>query len=219
MHSKASYLAKKIRVVALGTMAALAAAACGSTPGPSATPTGSTSGTAPSPALSPSPSMTSSAISGQVGAECGLIPPHGIGSFTSMSTQDAVAAAASNPQLSVFIAAVRTAGLDKTLNAKHAYTLIVPVNSAFASLSKTQIIHLKNSGYLRKVVRYHAVSTRITPRQFATGAAVATMEGRSLKFARVGTTDKIGGATVLCGNIVTKNATVYIVSKVLEPPK
>ena len=158
-------------------------------------------------------------MAGTVGAECSIIPEHGIGSVKSMRTQDAIMAASSNPQLSVFIAAVRTAHLDKTLNTRHAFTLIIPVNSAFASLSKTQIIHLKNSGELKKVVSYHAVSTRITPQRFAAGTTVPTMEGSSLRLARSGSVYKVGGATVLCGNITTANATVYLVNKVLEPPK
>lgn len=136
-----------------------------------------------------------------------------------MTTQQAITAASSNPQLSVFIAAVRSAKLDKTLNAKHSYTLIIPANSAFASLSTTDITHLKNSGELLKVLRYHAVSTRITPQQFASAATAATMEGSSLKFTRAGSQYKVAGATVLCGNIQTANATVYIVNKVLLPPK
>ncbi|HEX9032743.1 MAG TPA: fasciclin domain-containing protein [Streptosporangiaceae bacterium] len=135
-----------------------------------------------------------------------------------MSTQDAIAAASTNPQLSVFVAAVRTAGLDKLLTTRHAYTLIIPANSAFASLSKTDIIRLKNSGELMKIVKYHAVSTSITPQQFAGGATVTTLEGGRLTLAKSGTAYKVGPASVLCGNIRTANATVYIVSKVLLPP-
>ena len=79
-----------------------------------------------------------------------MIPATGKGSIGSMSSEQAVRAAASNPQLSVFIAAVRTAGLDKTLNTRHAYTLFIPANSAFAALTKTQIVHLHNTGDLRQ---------------------------------------------------------------------
>ena len=115
-------------------------------------------------------------------------------------------------------AAVRSAGLDKTLNARHAYTLMIPANSAFASLSKTQIIHLKNSGDLLNIVRYHALKARVSPQQFASGARPATLQGKPLTLSKSGSAYKVNGATVLCGNIKTANATVYIVSKVLLPP-
>ncbi len=147
-----------------------------------------------------------------------MIPNSGQGSISSMSTQQAITAASSNPQLSVFIAAVRSAGLDKTLNARPAYTLMIPANSAFASLSKTQIIHLKNSGDLLNIVRYHALKARVSPQQFASGARPDTLQGKPLTLSKTGSAYKVNGATVLCGNIKTANATVYIVNKVLLPP-
>jgi uncharacterized surface protein with fasciclin (FAS1) repeats len=148
-----------------------------------------------------------------------MLPATGVGSLKSLSTRDAIAAASANPQLSVFVAAVRTAGLDKLLSTKKSYTLFIPANSAFASLSKNDITRLKNSGELIKVVKYHAVGSKITPQQFASGATVTTQEGGTLTLARSGAVYKVGPATVLCGNIRTANASVYLVNKVLLPPK
>jgi len=192
----------------------LAAAACGTSPTTSATPIGGA--TPPGPQ---SPAAGTGTAQGPVGADCTMIPAHGTGSLRSMSTERAVAAAAGNPQLSVFVAAVRTAGLDRTLAARHAYTLMIPANSAFAGLSKTDIIHLHNSGDLLRTVRYHAVAARIGPAQFDRGGSYATMEGGSLRVGRSGSGYTVNGATVLCGNIKTANATVYVISKVLQPPK
>lgn len=216
MRSQASIVVRKLRLAALGTAAAslsISAAACGSSPPISAKPTGSNS--APTFGTSSRPA----AITTTVGSDCSILPAKGLGSVSSMSTQDAIAAASTNPQLSVFIAAVRTAGLDKPMTSKQSYTLIIPANSAFASLSKNDVIRLKNSGELQKVIKYHAVGTTITPQQFASGATVTTLEGGKLTLAKSGTVYKVGPATVLCGNIRTANATIYIVSKVLLPPK
>lgn len=209
-----SFRAKQTRPAAVAALAglALAVAACGSSNTTSATPTG---GAGPQ---VPSPSPATPGTAARIGADCGMIPAHGSGSISSMSTQQAITAAAGNPQLSVFIAAVRTAGLDKTLNARHAYTLMIPANSAFASLSKTQITHLHNSGDLLNIVRYHAVKARVSPQQFASGAKPATLQGKPLTLSKAGSTYEVNDATVLCGNIKTANATVYIVSKVLLPP-
>jgi uncharacterized surface protein with fasciclin (FAS1) repeats len=135
-----------------------------------------------------------------------------------MSTEQAIKAASSNPQLSVFMAAVRTAGLDRPLSTRRSYTLIVPANSAFASLTKTQIAELHNSGSLFKIVRYHALKSRIGPQEFAAGARPLTLQGKPLTLSKSGSVYKVNGATVLCGNIKTRNATVYIVNKVLLPP-
>jgi uncharacterized surface protein with fasciclin (FAS1) repeats len=147
-----------------------------------------------------------------------MIPSKGKGSVGSMSTEQAVKAASTNPQLSVFTAAVRSAGLDKTLNTRRSYTLIIPANSAFAALSKAQIARLHNAAALRKIVSYQAVKGAISPQQFAAGARPATLQGKPLTLSKSGSVYKVNDATVLCGNIKTSNASVYIVSKVLLPP-
>jgi uncharacterized surface protein with fasciclin (FAS1) repeats len=189
------------------------AAACGSSNTVTATPTGS-----PAP-YSGHPSPGGSAgTAARIGHDCGLIPVKGEGSVIQIAAEQAITAASRNPQLSVFVAAVRTAGLDKTLNSRRSFTLIVPVNSAFASLSKSQIVHLHNSGDLIKIVRYHALHTRVSPQQFASGARPMTLLDKHLTLSKSGSVYKVNGATVLCGNIKTANATVYIVSKVLLPP-
>src|SRR5215472_11707733 len=147
MSRNASGKRTKVSRGALGVAAALiaaAAAACGTSPGPSATPIG----TPPVPGIrtptagSASPQPPTSA---QVGADCAMLPPRGSGSVRSMATRQALSAAAANSQLSVFTAAVRAAGLEQTLNAKQSATLMIPANSAFASLSKADINHLHNS--------------------------------------------------------------------------
>jgi len=212
--------AQRARRTWLGVIAGLASvtvaatvAACGSSNTVTATPTG---GAAPY-SGQPSPQSTAGTAA-RIGHDCGLIPAKGEGSISQIGRERAITAASGNPQLSVFTAAVRTAGLDKTLNSGRAFTLMVPVNSAFASLSRTQIVHLHNSGDLLKIVRYHALHARVGPQQFVGGARPVTLLGKHLTLSKSGSVYKVNGATVLCGNIKTANATVYIVSKVLLPP-
>jgi uncharacterized surface protein with fasciclin (FAS1) repeats len=210
--------AQRTRSAAAAATAAAAAvlvAACGSSNTVTATHTGAPGPYLPHQSAAPhGPAGTAA----RIGRGCGMIPAKGTGSISQLSTEHAITAASRNPQLSVFVAAVRTAGLGKTLNARHSYTLMVPVNSAFASLSKTQIMHLHNSGELLKIVNYHALKARVGPQQFASGAKLATLQGKRLTLSKSGSVYRVNGATVLCGNIKTANATVYIVSKVLLPP-
>jgi len=148
-----------------------------------------------------------------------MIPLTGNGSIGTMGTKKAIIAASGNPQLSVFVAAVRATRLDKMLNSRHSYTLIIPVNSAFASLSSAQITHLHKPGVLKKIIRYHAVKARLSPQQFRSGARPATLGGGTLTLSEIGPIYEVNGATVLCGNIMTANATIYIVNEVLQPPR
>jgi uncharacterized surface protein with fasciclin (FAS1) repeats len=196
---------------------ALAAAACGSFSTSQATATGGAGPVSPPPNPSAS-TLPATGTSAPVGAGCTMLPANGRGSISSMSGQRAVTAASGNPQLSVFTSAVRKAGLDKTLNTRQGYTLVIPANSAFASLDRTQIARLRNRGNLVRVVRYHAVPSPVRPAQFASGARPVTLQGKDLTLSKTGSVYKVNGAPVLCGNIKTANATVYIVSKVLLPP-
>jgi uncharacterized surface protein with fasciclin (FAS1) repeats len=227
-----------VRCAVLALSTAFAATACGKAPPVPASPTG---GAGPvisvSPSRSPSPtpststatslshspsaspSTMTSAAAALVGADCAMFPPTGNGSISFMHAKKAITAASSNQQLTVFVAAVRAVGLEKTLNSRHSYTLIIPANSAFASLSRTQVIHLHKSGNLRKVIRYHTVQGRLTPQRFASGARPATPHGKTLALSKTGPVYQVNGATVLCGNITTSNATIYIIDKVLLPPR
>jgi uncharacterized surface protein with fasciclin (FAS1) repeats len=203
------------RLCAAGACAAGLAvplAACGTSNTTSATAIG-THTSYPRPA-SPTPTPTPS----PVGTDCGMIPGHGTASLATMSSKEAVTAVSGNPRLSVFAAAVRAAGLEAPLNSRHSFTLLVPENSSFSSLSSTDISHLRNSADLRKIVSYHAVSSRILPSQFVHRPAFRTVEGSTVRLSKSGPAYQVNGATVICGDIKTSNATVYIINKVLLPP-
>jgi uncharacterized surface protein with fasciclin (FAS1) repeats len=239
-----SWPASCIRFAVIAGVVVFAAAACGTTsttivakptggagpvdlkPSPtarhtaSASPTASARPTASAPPAASgrrtAPALPAAAL---VGASCALIRAKGHGSLGSMSTQKAITAASGYRQLSAFIAAVRSARLERNLNSRRSYTLVIPDNNAFAALSKTRIIRLRKSGELVKIVKYHAVPARISPQQFAAGASAKTLQGKPLRLSRSGSVYKVNGAVVLCGNIRTSNATVYVVNKVLQPPR
>ncbi len=205
-------VAKTRRAAAMGViaLAALTGAACGTSPPSPASPTGQPSVPAPP----PSPAAT-----GHVGAGCGFIPARGSGSFGSLSNQRAVAAAASNPQLSVFSSAIRSAALAGKLDKMRSLTLFVPVNSAFAQLSKSEVSFLRKRANLARVVRHQVVPGQVTPAAIARGGSVRSLSGSELVLARRGRTYQVDGAAVLCGNIKTANGTIYLIDKVLLPPK
>jgi len=187
-----------------------AAVGCGTSPPASASPTGSP----PVPLSSRTPSATA-----HIGARCGLIPGHGAGSFGAMSGQRTATAASGNRQLSVFSSAIRMAALGDELNSMRSFTLFVPVNSAFAALSPAQRNSLRNPAKLGDVVRHQVVPSTVTPAQITRGGSVVTLSGARLSLARQGRAYRVNQATVLCGNIKTANGTLYVIDKVLLPPK
>lgn len=197
-------------VALIAALVTVIATGCGTSPPAPASPTGAP----PLPLSTRSPSATA-----HVGRGCGFIPTRGAGSFGTMSGQRVAAAASGNPQLSVFSSAIRAAALDRELNRMRAFTLFIPVNSAFAALTKSQVEFLRNPANLVKVVRRQLVAHPVTPAEIARGGSVVTLSGSRLALAKQGQTYRVNRANVLCGNIRTANGTLYVIDRVLLPPK
>jgi uncharacterized surface protein with fasciclin (FAS1) repeats len=212
---------KSLRLIAVsGAAAAIAvgAAACSS----------SSSSTAASAPTSSSPMASSSAMASSgssapasttdFGSGCASVPKSGAGSFTGMATAPVATAASANPVLSTLVTAVTKAGLVDTLNSASGITVFAPDNSAFAKIPTTTLNGvLANKSELTKILTYHVVSGRITPAQLASGMSLKTLEGGTVTTAMSGGTYTVNGADVVCGNVQTANATVYIISSVLMP--
>jgi uncharacterized surface protein with fasciclin (FAS1) repeats len=61
------------------------------------------------------------------------------------------------------------------------------------------------------------VKGRVSPAELASGKTLTTLEGGTLKTARMGSTYEVNSADVVCGNVQTANTTVYIINGVLMP--
>ena len=188
---------------------ALTAAACGSS-NPSAAPAASSSH---HPMASHHP-MTESAT---FGSDCGMVPATGMGSLHGMSMDPVVTAASHNPLLTTLAADIKTAGLTSDLNTMHAITVFAPANTAFASLPASEMTMMHSTAELAKILKYHVVDGRVTTADLAAGKALTTLEGDTLKPSKMGAVYEVNNADVICGNIQTANATVYIINKVLVP--
>ncbi len=216
---------KSLRLLTVSGIAAglaVGAAACSST----------SSSTTPAAAPTSSAPMTSSSASGMAsgaagasgsamsdfGPACSAVPKTGAGSFTGMATAPVATAASANPVLSTLVTAVKKAGLVDTLNAANGITVFAPENSAFAKIPTSTLNGvLANKSELTKILTYHVVSGRYTPAQLASGKTLTTLEGGKVTTAMSGGTYTVNGADVVCGNVQTANATVYIISSVLMP--
>ncbi|MEV4623226.1 fasciclin domain-containing protein [Asanoa sp. NPDC049573] len=135
-----------------------------------------------------------------------------------MASQPVATAVASNPQLSTLANAIKTAGLTDTLNNAQNLTVFAPTNDAFNQLGQSQInALLANKTQLTQVLEYHVVPQRLTPQNLA--GTHKTMEGQNLTVTGSGEDFTVNNtASVVCGNIKTKNATVYLIDAVLTVP-
>src|ERR1700691_1015615 len=206
---------RMLAISGLGACLALTAAACSSSPG---------SSSASSPASSmPASSMPASSgtttTSMDFGSGCASVPKSGAGSFTGMATAPVATAASADPLLSTLVAAVKAAGLDDTLNSASHITVFAPDNAAFAKIPAATLKGiLANKAELTKILTYHVASGRYTAAQLASGAKIKTLEGGTVTPAMMAGSYSVNGASVVCGNVQTANATVYIINTVLTPP-
>jgi uncharacterized surface protein with fasciclin (FAS1) repeats len=210
----------KYRVLAACGVAAVAltATACSSSGSSSAAAPASSAPASSMPASSAAASAPASTTA-DFGPGCSSVPKSGAGSFTGMATAPVATAASANPVLSTLVAAVKKAGLVDTLNSASNITVFAPDNAAFAKIPAATLNSvLANKAELTKILTYHVVSGRYTPAQLAAGTPLKTLEGAMVTPALMGSTYEINSADVVCGNVGTANATVYIINSVLMPP-
>ena len=77
---------------------------------------------------------------------------------------------------------------------------------------------LADKAELTKILTYHVAAGRYTPGELAAGTAIKTLEGATVTPSKMGATYEVNKAQVVCGNVQTANATVYIIDTVLMPP-
>ncbi|HEY0949700.1 fasciclin domain-containing protein [Nocardioides sp.] len=157
------------------------------------------------------------AAAGTFGAGCSAIPSSGAGSFDGMATEPVATAASANPLLKTLVTAVGEAGLVDTLNSADGITVFAPTDDAFAELPPKDLkAVLADKDLLTKVLTYHVVPGQLSPADLA--GTHQTLEGDDVTVEGSGEDFTVGdGAQVLCGNIPTANATVYVIDSVLMP--
>ncbi|CPU67370.1 secreted/surface protein with fasciclin-like repeats [Mycobacteroides abscessus] len=146
--------------------------------------------------------------------------PDGAGSITGMSTDPVAVAASNNPLLTTLTAAVSgelnpDVNLVDTLNGGE-FTVFAPVDDAFAKIDAATLESLKtDSDTLTKILTYHVVPGQLTPDQVV--GEHETVEGGTVEVTGSGDELMVNDAAVVCGGVMTQNATVYLVDTVLMP--
>jgi uncharacterized surface protein with fasciclin (FAS1) repeats len=140
-------------------------------------------------------------------------------------TDDPVATAAgNNPALSTLVQAVTAANLGDTLNTTDDITVLAPANPAFEAVPADALnALLADTAQLTTVLTHHVIPGRLTPEELAGTHTTlnndeVTIEGSGENFSIAMDGTVVGmQASVICGNVQTANATVYIIDQVLKP--
>jgi len=197
---------KRTSLAALALTMSMGMAACGSDDS-------SSSSSAPKEKKTES---TSSTASGEFGEGCAAVPKTGDGSFEGMATAPVATAASANPILKTLVTAVGEADLVDTLNSAPELTVFAPANDAFGAIPKKDLnALLADKPALTKVLTHHVVEGKIAPEDLA--GTHKTLAGDEIMVEGSGEDFTIGEASVICGNVQTANATVYVIDGVLMP--
>jgi uncharacterized surface protein with fasciclin (FAS1) repeats len=159
------------------------------------------------------------------GPGCSAVPAEGEGSFTGMTDDPVATAASNNPALSTLVTAVQAAGLVDSLNGAQDITVLAPANPAFEAVPADALDGLlADTPQLTAVLTHHVIQGRLAPDELAgthttlnNDEVTIEGEGEDFTIAADGTVVSME-ASVICGNVQTANATVYIIDQVLAPP-
>lgn len=215
-----------LSVAGIAAAAMLSLTACGGST--TAAPSSSAPASTPmATSMAPSPSASSAAAmdpaANLVGSGCAAYAaqvPSGAGSVSGMALDPVAVAASNNPILTTLTAAVSgklnpKVDLVDTLNGSE-FTVFAPTDDAFKKIDAATIETLKtDDALLSKILTYHVVPGKISPDQIV--GTHKTVQGGSITV--TGTKDalKADEANVVCGGVMTANATVYMVDSVLMP--
>ena len=163
------------------------------------------------------------------GDGCAEVPADGAGSFDGMVKDPVATAASNNPILTTLVTAVGAVdGLGDTLNGAEELTVFAPFNGAFAEIPEADLNALVEGGMaegqdstLYKILAHHVVGASadteaVAGDQETLAGSTLTIEGDENGMT---VTDGTVTANVICGNIPTANATVYVIDKVMTGVK
>jgi uncharacterized surface protein with fasciclin (FAS1) repeats len=211
---------RTLGLAALALTATMGLSACGSEDAGGTTASDeTTSSSSPMESESPSESPMESEeamADGPFGPACSQVPTDGEGSVEGMADDPVATAASNNPLLKTLVAAVTAADLVDTLNTAQDITVFAPTDEAFAKIPKKDLnALLKDKAALTAVLTHHVVPGRLTPEDVAgehetLNKDMITVEGSGEDFTAE-------GAAVVCGNVQTANANVYLIDSVMMP--
>lgn len=179
------------------------------------------SGAMSSDAMSSGGSAAPAALVGAGCADYAKAVPTGAGSVDGMAADPVATAASNNPLLTTLTAAVSgkvnpKVNLVTTLN-NGEFTVFAPVDDAFKKVDAATMKKLTtDDSLLTGILTYHVVPGQLSPSEVV--GTHPTANGATLTVTGSGDNLKVNGATVICGGVKTKNATVYLIDQVLTPP-
>lgn len=134
--------------------------------------------------------------------------------------KDIVDVAASNPDFSTLVAAVKAAGLVDALKGDGPLTVFAPTNAAFAKLPAGTVEDLlkpENKDTLIAVLTYHVVAGKVMAADVVKVSSATTLQGQDLAVKTMDGKVMIDNAQVVATDIKASNGVIHVIDTVILP--
>jgi uncharacterized surface protein with fasciclin (FAS1) repeats len=128
--------------------------------------------------------------------------------------------AASNPQFSTLVAAVKAAGLVETLSGPGPFTVFAPTNEAFAKLpagTLEDLLKPENKAKLASILTYHVVSGKVLAADAVKLDKATTVNGADADINVAGSTVTIDGSKITATDVAASNGVIHVIDTVMLP--
>ncbi|GBL05665.1 fasciclin domain-containing protein [Glaciecola sp. KUL10] len=137
-----------------------------------------------------------------------------------MKKQDIVGVAASNPDFSTLVTAVKAAGLVDALKGDGPLTVFAPTNEAFAKLPAGTVEDLlkpENKDKLIAVLTYHVVPGQVTAADVVKVDSATSLQGQSIDVNVMNGKVTVDNANVVATDIKASNGVIHVIDSVILP--
>jgi len=134
--------------------------------------------------------------------------------------QDIVDVAASNPDFSTLVAAVKAADLVDALKGDGPLTVFAPTNAAFAKLPAGTVEDLlkpENKDKLVSILTYHVVAGKVMAADVVTVDSATSLQGQTIDVTVDGDKVMVNNANVVATDIAASNGVIHVIDTVLLP--
>ncbi|OLS15337.1 MAG: beta-Ig-H3/fasciclin [Promethearchaeota archaeon CR_4] len=132
--------------------------------------------------------------------------------------RDIIEVAGSTKGLSIFVQAVKAAGLEEKLRSKGPFTVFAPTDDAFkkipAGMAAVESL-LKNKQKLTTLLYHHILTGQHSTGQLANVHTVKTVQGEKITIDVVGGKVKVMGAKLMQPDIRAQNGVIHAIDTVI----
>lgn len=134
--------------------------------------------------------------------------------------KDIVDTAASNPDFSTLVTALKAAGITDVLKDAGPFTVFAPTNEAFEALpagTLEMLLKPENKEKLVQILTYHVVPGKVTAAEVVKMDDAETVEGADIDITATQNEVMVNDAKVVKTDIMTSNGIIHVIDKVIMP--